>query len=90
MTAGTVGLMTPAKKPPTLLPLLTRDDLRALTGLRRPDAIARWLKAQSIPFLLAPDAWPRVHAVVVESLLGAAGGAVAARSRERKEPILHL
>lgn len=71
------------------LPLLSRDDLRALTGLRRPDAIARWLKLQGIPHIVAPDAWPRVHAVVVESLLGANGDAVARALRPKREPVLH-
>ncbi len=71
------------------LPLLTREDLCALTGLKRPDAIARWLKSQGIPHIVAPDAWPRVHAVVIESLLGANGAAVAKALRPRKEPVLH-
>ena len=71
------------------LPLLTRDDLRALTGLKRPDAIARWLKSQGIPFVTPPDAWPRVHAVVVESLLGASGVAVAKALRPKREPIFY-
>ncbi|MDE2128706.1 MAG: DUF4224 domain-containing protein [Betaproteobacteria bacterium] len=72
------------------LPLLTREDLCALTGLKRPDAITRWLKSQGIPFIKAPDSWPRVHAVVIESLLGANGEAVASALRPRKEPVLHL
>lgn len=71
------------------LPLLTRDDLRALTGLKRPDAIARWLRAQGIPHITAPDAWPRVHAVVVESLLGANGTTIAKARPRRREPVLH-
>jgi hypothetical protein len=71
------------------LPLLSREDLCALTGLKRPDAIARWLKSQGIPHIVAPDAWPRVHSVVIESLLGANGTTVAKALRPRKAPVLH-
>ena len=69
--------------------LLSRDDLRALTGLKRPDAIGRWLRSQGIPHIVAPDAWPRVHAAVVEALLGLMGTPAAAASTGRKrEPRL--
>lgn len=63
---------------------LSNDELVALTGLRRPSAIRRWLRAQSIAYIDGADGWPRVlHSVILARL----GGHVAAL---RTEPRLRL
>jgi hypothetical protein len=49
---------------------LAPADLRALTGLQRPSAIARWLKARRYPHEIGADGWPRVLRSVVTRRLG--------------------
>lgn len=51
--------------------LLSRDELKEVSGKHRPDAIRRWLDDQRIPYLVGGDGWPKVARVVVELRLGA-------------------
>jgi hypothetical protein len=38
----------------------SREDLKSLTGLQRPNAIKRFLTRQRIPYIVGADGWPRV------------------------------
>lgn len=40
--------------------LLSRADLVALTGYKRPHYIKRWLRDNGFPFYIGADQWPRV------------------------------
>jgi hypothetical protein len=53
-----------------LVEMLSRDELKELTGLQKPQAIRNFLDREKIPFLTAPDGWPRVLRVVVLERLG--------------------
>lgn len=62
---------------------LSRDDLRELAGLKRPDAIMRWLDRQRIPYMVGADGWPRVLEALIHSRLGQT-------QAPRREPRLRL
>jgi hypothetical protein len=52
-----------------LLDIVSPDDLRRLTGLRRSFAVKNYLKRHHIPYLEGADGWPRVlYAVIAERL----------------------
>ena len=40
--------------------LLSDDEVRELTGYRKPSCQARWLKQHGIPHFIAADGYPRV------------------------------
>lgn len=62
---------------------LTREDLQFMTGLKRPDAIRRWLDRQGFAYVVGADGWPRVLTALVHARLGMAEPA-------RKTPRLRL
>jgi hypothetical protein len=64
---------------------LTELELRELTRLQRPSAIARWLREHGYPFDLAADGWPRVLRAYVEQRLS---GDTA--PTKKREPALRL
>lgn len=65
---------------------LSQADLYAMTGLRRPSAIRRWLKAEGIRYIDGADGWPRVlQSAVVDRL----GGVSAAEPREPQLRLRH-
>ena len=49
--------------------LATRQDLRDLTGYRRPSRIAAMLGRLHVPYVLGRDGWPRVAQAQVDRLL---------------------
>lgn len=49
---------------------MSRDNLKELSGLQRPDAVARWLARERIPYIVGADKWPRVLETVVRKRLG--------------------
>lgn len=40
--------------------LLTRDQVKDLSGYRKPSCQIRWLKKQGLPFFVGADGYPRV------------------------------
>jgi hypothetical protein len=54
------------------MPLETasHEDLKRLTGLKRPAAIKRFLTREQIPFMVGADGWPRVLHVIIMARLG--------------------
>jgi len=55
--------------------ILTRDELRDLSGRTSARGICRWLEAQRIPLLFGADGWPRVSRAGIAARLGEAGQA---------------
>lgn len=49
---------------------MSREHLKELSGLQRPDAVARWLTRERIPYIVGADKWPRVLESVVRKRLG--------------------
>lgn len=43
-----------------MLEIATRDDLKAISGLKRPSAIRDYLVRHGIPHIVGADSWPRV------------------------------
>lgn len=50
--------------------ILAKQELRELTGLKRPSAIRRWLEQQRIPYMVGADGWPRVLQALIMNRLG--------------------
>ena len=65
--------------------LLTRDELRDLTGYQRPSDIARWLGEQGWVYVFGADDWPRVARGHADMQLGAGVDSTA-----RRQPRLRL
>lgn len=49
---------------------MSREHLQELSGLQRPQAVARWLTRERIPYIMGADKWPRVLEAVVRKKLG--------------------
>ena len=49
---------------------LTRDELKQLTGYKRPSAIRRWLGQNGYEYEVARDGYPRVLSDAVTKKLG--------------------
>lgn len=62
---------------------LTISELRELTGLKRPSAVARWLTLHDYPHEIGADGWPRVLHSFVQAKLGAP-------TQSQREPKLRL
>ena len=62
---------------------LTPDELRELTGLRRPSSICQWLDNEGIRYIVGRDKWPRVLRSVILVRLGNV-------TQSSNEPRLHL
>lgn len=63
---------------------LNREELKALTGGKRPVTICRWLDGEGLRYVIARDGWPRVLRSVILIHLGNIGQAGS------HEPRLHL
>jgi hypothetical protein len=50
--------------------LLTKVEVSDLTGYARPATQSRWLRENSIPFILGGDGHPKVLRQVIETRLG--------------------
>ena len=55
---------------------LTRDELKALTGGKRPTSIRAWLDREGIRYATGIDGWPRVLRSVILSRLDPSAPAV--------------
>ncbi len=44
---------------------LTRDELKELTGAKRPSSICPWLDREGIRYAIGVDGWPRVLRSVI-------------------------
>jgi hypothetical protein len=53
---------------------LTRDELRDITGLKRPDAQMRWLRENGFVALRRADGMPLVSRAHFEAMMGAGTG----------------
>lgn len=51
--------------------ILTKQELSDISGLKRPDAVRRWLDRQKIPYLVGADGWPRVLQDIMMDRMGA-------------------
>jgi len=49
---------------------LTKEELKDLTDLKRPDAICRWLRENGYAFDVAATGWPKVLRSLLELRLG--------------------
>ena len=64
---------------------LTRDELKDLTGGRRPSSIIHWLDGEGIRYAVGLDGWPRVLRSVILVRFGDT-----AQCTSIHEPRLHL
>ena len=62
---------------------LSRDELCELTGCKRRDKVASWLREAGYRHEIAADGWPRVLRAAVEARLMPAGGR---RQPSKSEP----
>lgn len=63
--------------------ILTVPELQELTGARQRARVIRVLEENGIPYVIAADGWPRVHA---DALTG--GNVVSITDRRQQEPDL--
>lgn len=49
--------------------VLTKQELRELSGLKRPSSIAAWASSKGLHYLVGADGWPRISRAAVERLL---------------------
>lgn len=69
-------------------PLLTNNDLRALTGYVRPSSQIAWLRANGFVFRVAADGHPRVDRAHYERVMGASSGEARTRTAPNLTPLL--
>ena len=50
--------------------ILTKQELADISGLKRPDAMRRWLDRQQIPYIVGADKWPRVLQEIMMARMG--------------------
>lgn len=64
---------------------LTREELKDLSGGKRPSSICHWLDCEGIRYAVGLDGWPRVLRSVILVRFGDT-----AQSHSNHEPRLHL
>lgn len=64
---------------------MTREELKDMTGGRRPQTICRWLDSEGIRYAIGIDGWPRVLRSVILVRFGDVNQTAA-----NHEPRLHL
>lgn len=64
---------------------MTRDELKDLTGGKRPSSIMHWLDAENIRYAIGLDGWPRVLRSVILIRFGDIN-----QTQAIHEPRLHL